>query len=63
MFPEAFMEYVRIAGDMRGQDHIVEPENRVIRGWRLRLQNVEAGRGDPAFAESADECLLVDDLA
>ena len=62
VFPETFAEQIGIAGDVRREHHVFERENRVIRGGRLGIQNVEAGGGDPCFGERADERLLVEDL-
>ena len=49
------------AGDMRRQDHVVEREQRVVRGDRLGLEGVEPGAAEMPAAQRIDECRLVDD--
>ena len=36
---------------MRRQDHVVERQQRIVRGQRLDRVDVEAGAGDPAIAQ------------
>ena len=56
--PEAL---VRPADRVRGQDHVVEAEQRVVGGDRLRVEHVQPGPGDPVFPQGGGEGGLVDD--
>lgn len=45
---------------MGGEEDVVEGEQRRIRGWRLLVEDVEAGAGDPARGQGIVEGRLVD---
>src|ERR1700677_2788583 len=48
---------------MRGENDVVELQDRIVGVGRLLLQNVEPGAGDAAFLQSLGQRLLVDDRA
>src|SRR5262245_42227599 len=49
----------RGTADMRGKDHIVEPEQRMVLARRLHLHDVDRRAGDALFHQRAMERLLV----
>ena len=52
-----------VPGDVRGEHHVGECEQRVVGRNRLDGEHVQAGGGQPAGAQRVDERLLVDDRA
>src|SRR5581483_2353610 len=63
LLPADGAEAVGEAADVGSEDHVGAADQRVIGRGRLLLQHVQAGAGDPAVVEGADERLLVDDAA
>ena len=56
-------DHRRIAGGVRGEDHVGEVPERMIGGQRLDLEDVERRPGEPAGAEGVDQVVEHDDRA
>src|SRR5262245_51565014 len=54
------VEARRGGGDVRGEDHLVHLEQRVVRVRRLNLEHIETGAGDPPLLERLDQRGLID---
>src|SRR5207248_1313522 len=52
---------LRDVAEMRGEDDIVEPAQRMLDRQRLDIEHIEAGARDTLFAQRGDERRFLDD--
>src|SRR4051794_9592999 len=59
----ALLRLARRAADVRREEHVVEPQQRMVVARRLALHDVDGGAGDALLDEAPQQRILVDDAA
>src|SRR4030065_596996 len=50
-------------GHVRGDNDVLQAEKRIVRPWRLRIEYVDGGAGDPLIGKPPKKTPLGDDLS